>query len=128
MDVNMFHRLCDHTGWTLTLIRTDENEIIGGFTRKSWSGNIDKEDPEAFIFNMSKEKMFRVADNKMAICPRDVSFPSFGQDLILGQDGIGISSFPSSYGTKDNTLNDFISHKYFFIKEIEVYETGYVVS
>lgn len=128
MDVSMFHRMCDKAGWTLTLIRTDENEILGGFTRKSWSGNIDKEDQEAFIFNMNKEKMYRVKDNTLAISPREVSYPSFGQDLILGQDGIGMSSFPSSYGSKENTLSDFISHKYFFIQEIEVYQTGYVVS
>lgn len=41
---NIFHNICDDQGPTLTLIKTKDNKIFGGFTPLSWKSEKEKED------------------------------------------------------------------------------------
>ena len=50
-----FHKLCDKSGPTLTLIRNDEEKTFGGFTFAEWDEtNNYKEDDQAFLFSIDK--------------------------------------------------------------------------
>ena len=51
-----FHSRCDGKGPTLSLIRTEEHNCIGGFTNAKWSSPNKtefKKDESAFLFNLT---------------------------------------------------------------------------
>ena len=49
-----FHSRCDNKGPTLTLIKTVEGRIFGGYTSVSWTSSYgeSKSDPDAFVFTV----------------------------------------------------------------------------
>ena len=57
-----FHRCADHKGETVTLLKIDDGDCIGGYTTKSWHHRDDNyddyekcliQDDKAFIFNLT---------------------------------------------------------------------------
>ncbi len=63
-----FHRKCDEMGPSLTLISLKDGPIIGGATRKSWSGLSGyQNDRHAKIFNLTANLIFECKSPKFAI-------------------------------------------------------------
>ena len=57
---NSFHQLCDNKGPTITLIRSSEGFIFGGYTPLSWDNHSDwKYDAQSFLFSLTFGKIFR---------------------------------------------------------------------
>ena len=54
-EVSTFHTKCDNTENSLTIIKSTNDNIFGGYTEQSWSGNISKNDSNAFIFSLANE-------------------------------------------------------------------------
>ena len=57
---DIFHKLCDNKGPTLTLIKGIEGFIIGGYTPLDWDSCSGwKSDNETFVFSLTNNKIFR---------------------------------------------------------------------
>jgi hypothetical protein len=66
-----FHEFCDKEGPTLTLVRSDCNQVVGGYTSESWSSptiSIHKKDENAFIFNLTDEVYFKLPEGLHDSC------------------------------------------------------------
>ena len=75
---NEFHRLCDNQGKTITLIQTKDGLIIGGYTVKNWdTSGIWYEDDEAFVFSLTKGRIFPIKKNCKAILGSKYNGPWF---------------------------------------------------
>ena len=58
-----FHKRCDNKSKTLTIIKSTNGNIFGGYTDKAWtSGNQFYSDPNAFLFSLvnKDDKPFKV--------------------------------------------------------------------
>ena len=93
-----FHQLCDNKGPTLTLIKSSEGFVIGGYTPLNWDTNSSwKSDNETFLFSLTKEKVFKKKglNNSSIYCGKDVGpwFPYIGF---------------RDYGKKDMTQGEFL--------------------
>lgn len=77
-----FHKYCDNNGPTLTLIKTINNKIFGGFTPLNWDiSGVDKidENNQTFIFSLNSMKKYDMINkDKSAICCNREYGPSFG--------------------------------------------------
>ena len=77
-----FHKYCDNNGPTLTLIKTINNKIFGGFTPLDWDiSGVDKidENNQTFIFSLNSMKKYDMINkDKSAICCNREYGPSFG--------------------------------------------------
>ena len=81
-SVNRFHEKCDEKRNTVTLILTQFNKIIGGFTSLPWKsggGEWYKDSSRrTFIFSLSAGERYPLQDEERAIwCSRNYG-PSFG--------------------------------------------------
>lgn len=101
----VFHGLCDIYNNTLTVIKTKENVIIGGYTTQTWEGEVSKEDPNAFVFNLNDKTYFKSLSDKPAISCSYVNLPVFGNDIALTKE-LYYSTFPSSYSRYDQNGNE----------------------
>lgn len=73
-----FHLRCDMYRNTLTIIKTKEGLIFGGFTSQTWEGNdFDKEDENAFCFSLDKHKIYNSIKGKKAIFASPNEGPCF---------------------------------------------------
>ena len=60
-----FHQLCDKKGKTLTLIKSSEGFIIGGYSPLDWDSNSGwKKDNETFLFSITNKKIYKKIRNK----------------------------------------------------------------
>ena len=79
-----FHRLCDNKGPTLTLVKTTENYIFGGFTPLDWKsegGEIKDKSNQSFIFSLNLMKKFdMIKDGGKAIRCIKTEGPDFGDE------------------------------------------------
>ena len=104
-DSFYFHEICgqDITN-TLIIIKTENNEIIGGFTFASWEANsLLNYDDKAFIFNLNQKQKFRISNPSCAINSRINEGPMFGvYDLISNGNKMKVQEKMESYG--DNNL------------------------
>lgn len=103
-----FHNKVDKYKNTLIIIKDINNFIFGGFTRKTWDGDkIFKRDKKAIVFNLDKEKYYKVNDEEKSIFCNPDNLAIFGEgDIYLGVDSIK-SSFPKAYGSfKDDKENE----------------------
>lgn len=78
---DIFHKLCDLIGPTLTLIKTTKNRVFGGFTPLNWddkSSNKNDETNQTFIFSLNLMKKYDIIDKdkKSIICK--TAGPIFG--------------------------------------------------
>lgn len=66
--VQQFHNKCDNIGPNLSIVKTKENLIFGGFTMNNWSGlEINKKDNLSFIFNFQNRKIYHIKQGENAI-------------------------------------------------------------
>ena len=104
-DSFSFHEICGNEDIdnTLIIIKTENDDIIGGFTFASWRPNsLISYDDKAFLFNLNKEFKIRVSSPSWAINSRINDGPIFGMyDLIINLDKIKVQEKLESYGDKD---------------------------
>ena len=76
-----FHSRCDNIPNTLVLIKSAGNRRFGGFTSVQWSSSTSgeyKDDPNAFLFSLDKQKIYSYKnDGKAIYCYKDYG-PGFG--------------------------------------------------
>ena len=80
-DVSKFHSRCDNIPNTLVLIKSAGNRRFGGFTTAKWSSHTSgeyKEDPNAFLFSLDKQKIYSHKNNGKAIYACSLYGPLFG--------------------------------------------------
>ena len=96
-----FHHYCDNKGPTLTIVKTVDNYVFGGFNPVSWmSENMYNETEEAFLFSLSDGKYrkplrcpLKHSKKKYSIKQSDAEFsPGFGEtneaDLFIAYKNI----------------------------------------
>ena len=82
-----FHSRCDNILNTLVLIKSAGNRRFGGFTTAQWSlsSNVEyKDDPNAFLFSLDKQKIYSYKNNGKAICNYKNNGPCFGYPYDIG--------------------------------------------
>ena len=62
--VDKFNDLCLNKGPTLTVIKTHQDFLFGGFTSVPWMKNGSSKDESAFIFSLTKYSIHRPYRNK----------------------------------------------------------------
>ena len=119
----IFHEKCDKSA-ILLLIKTDNNERIGAFTKVSLEGLEIKQDPSTVIFNIDRNEYYNLAnsENPTIVCnPNEL--PQFGVDLQIKSNGEGINSFPYNYGDKNINISEELTKEHIFkIDNLEVYK------
>ena len=107
-DSFAFHEICskDITN-TLIIIKTKNNDIIGGFTFASWEPNsLVNYDDKAFVFNLNKKLRFRISNPSFAINSKINEGPIFGlYDLIINGNKMKVQDKMESYGDNDLGIN-----------------------
>ena len=100
-DSFSFHEICSKdVSNTLILIKTEYNDIIGGFTFASWEPNsLINYDDKAFVFNLNKKQKFRISNPSSAINSKINEGPIFGiYDLIINGNKMKVQDKMESYG------------------------------
>ena len=129
-----FHEKCDNIGPNLSIIKTKENIIFGGFTMNNWSGNdIYKKDDLAFVFNLQNKKIYNIKRGENFIyCHKDNLivfhnckgnyFTLYVSNNCLWNPSNTCSNNDSSFQnfTIDYELNN--GNQFFYVSEMEIYE------
>ena len=86
-----FHRLCDDKGPTITLFRSNNNRIFGGYLSKNWESSGDwKTDNNVFLFSIDLNKKYKLKNNQncsyfcsgyLGPCFSQLGFQNFGNLL-----------------------------------------------
>ena len=140
-EASKFHSKCDSSSGTLTIIKTSNGNIFGGFTTENWSGYYSsKTDSSAFIFSLINKYNYPVKlNNTLGGSNAIYSDPSYGPTFggghdfyISGQSNINTNSYSSlgysyqlpftnfTYGS--TAAQSFLAGSYNFqTLEIEVY-------
>lgn len=133
-DLDKFHQKCDNIGPTLSLfqIKIQKNLEIcfGGYTSINWDcSNSFKKDDSAFIFSISKKKVFPVQDPFHSIACASSYGPSFGQDNALQKPSLfckgkkGYYDCTKTFGDSERICTK--GEKEFEISELEVYKVEF---
>ena len=107
-DSSDFHKYCDNKGSTLTLVKTSEDKIFGGFTPLNWNENggyYNDLSNQTFIFSLNLKKKYNMINkDRCAIyCSKECG-PSFGSaDFRLNEN----MKIGASYANKNS---NFLSH------------------
>ena len=120
-----FHQIVDGHPNTITLFSDHYLDmVIGGFTTQTWDGKDFKTDNDAFLFNLYKQKVYRVKNPKRAIFASPSYLAEFGgNDLCFSKTKI-FSQFPMSYeGESKTELPE--GHELLSLKEMEVFEVKF---
>jgi hypothetical protein len=88
-DVINFHSKCDNIPNTLVLIKSEGNRRFGGFTSIPWTSpekDEFKDDPNAFLFSLDKQRIYSYVKNGKAIYNNKNYGPWFGfRDIYIYQ-------------------------------------------
>ena len=113
-----FHNYCDNKGPTLILIKTSNDEIIGGFTTLNWETTTEREKKYdelglTFLFSLTLNKKFDMI--------KQYTYPAIQNLYYLGPD------FGSADLLLDRNLRDGVSYAYsdcsfFYDGKIELVE------
>ena len=128
-EYKTFHDLCDNKGETLTLIKSSEGFIIGGYTPLEWDSNSGwKSDNETFLFSLTNKKIFqkKVKGTDSIYCGKNVGpwFPFIGcrdsgkQNMTQGEflyDGEYFHNFKEIIPNSNK-------NKFFDVDEVEIYK------
>ena len=130
---NEFHRLYDNQRKTITLIQTNNGLIIGGYTIKNWdtSGKW-YEDDEAFVFSLTKGRIFPIKKNCKAILGSKYNGPWFACFGFHNkkEDKKGLSQGYYYYKNKndesfenyDKLIPNDKDDVMFYVNEVEIYK------
>jgi len=131
-----FHSRCDNIPNTLVLIKSAGNRRFGGFTSAQWSSPSSgeyKDDPNAFLFSLDKQKIYSYKKNGKAIYNRKDCGPIFGNgcDIWIGQHGIqekhlhtyeSSSSCSYNFNGDNNALSEDGKCSSIYAAEYEVFQ------
>ena len=101
-DASIFHKLCDNIPNTLILIKSAGDRRFGGFTSECWESSIKrKNDKNAFLFSLDKNKIYKNKNYSYSIYCNSLSGPcfGFGNTIKIGKNVL-----------KDKTLKTFESN------------------
>jgi len=128
-----FHKKCDNIGPNLSIIKTKENIIFGGFTMNNWScGTTNKKDDLAFLFNFQNKKIYNIKKGDNAIyCSNSLLINYYNgkgnysslyvNNNCLKEKGLTCPKSDTSYNfSKNYELNN--GNQYFYVSEMEIYE------
>ena len=79
-----FHSKCDGEAKTITIIKTKDNYVFGGYTAVTWgSSNNYKTDAAAYIYSLRRNGVSNLSKHKIlnsnhAICCIPINGPTFG--------------------------------------------------
>ena len=127
-----FHSKTNGVQGTLTVIKTINSFIFGGYTEADWDGYDYKNDPNAFIFSLvnsfNKSVRMNVKQSRYAVLPNSYYGPTFGDgpDIYISDQSntnTDSSSFIYSYEMPDfGSSSSLLAGGYSFTtSEIEVY-------
>ena len=126
-----FHTKCDNIPYTLILFKSEKNRRFGGFASLEWkspSSNEYKDDKNAFLFSLDKQKIYPYKNKGYAIAFNKNLGPCFGLNSIY-IDGnsiqekklfVGNSSHYDFFG--DNNPLCEVNSSYIYALEIEVFQ------
>ena len=130
-----FKEKCNFKGATLLVVKTKNNEILGGFTKCNWTNENMKhsKDEDAFLYSITNKKIFEVLKPEKAIINYNegYAFASFGNTndwdgLYFGDQNDNIYGYNNPKKLTDifNILDpkELCSEKYFEVVEMEVYK------
>lgn len=128
-DAKSFHSKCDDLEGSLILIKSDEEIIFGGYTKRKWSGDcIFKNDNTSFLFSFYPLKIYDIKKDKKAIYCNKKYGPCFGSitlgvnDNFLANGGWCCSSFLSNFDGYDTDYEITKGENEFQIEELEIYQ------
>jgi hypothetical protein len=140
ISASAFHSNCDKKAKTLTVVKSTDGEIFGGYTEQAWDGsNQSKLDPNAFIFNFVNQfskpvsKLWQweaIKDKKAIFCHSnygptfiDISEDKNKPELHIEFDNGESKSYLNwCYSSKDkNKLYYLTSKRNFEFSELEVF-------
>ena len=131
-----FHSRCDNIPNTLVLIKSAGNRRFGGFTSIQWTSSTSgewKDDPNAFLFSLDKQKIYSYKnDGKAILCYKDDG-PIFGaaHDILIYQHGIqekhlytceSSSSCSYNFNGDKNALSEDGKGSWIYAAEYEVFQ------
>ena len=122
-----FHSKCDNIPNTLTVVKTTNNNIFGGYTEQTWDGEcIYKNDPNAFLFSLvnpsSKSEKGKVIEPQYAICCGSNYGPIFGRGYDLSIVSYSNINQKSYLNNRSYQLNNYLDDSdYFQTIEIEIF-------
>ena len=131
-----FHSRCDNIPNTLVLIKSAGNRRFGGFTSVQWSSPSNgeyKDDPNAFLFSLDKQKIYSYKNNGKAIYNNKDRGPIFGggYDIFILYHGIqekhlytneSNSSCSYNYNGDNNALSEDGKGSWIYAAEYEVFQ------
>jgi hypothetical protein len=140
---SIFHSKCDGVLGTLTVIKSSNNNIFGGYTEADWSGFYQfKNDTNTFLFSLvnsyNTSVKMNVIQSQYAVYSAPYNGPVFGggHDLNVALDNsysysnLGSSyelpSFLAKYGEHSYQSQSFLAGSYSFqLVEVEVYAISF---
>ena len=129
-----FHEKCDNVGPNISIVKTKENLIFGGFTVNNWSPQVQvKKDDLAFLFNYQTKKIHHIKRGENAIyCYFGVLIDFFNDKGGYATLGLIDNCFNNDSNTcqiKDTSFTNFLKdyelnngNKNFKVSEFELYE------
>ena len=129
-----FHKRCDRIWPTITIIKSNNGSIFGGYTEELWESEENdecKEDKNAFCFSVDKNKIYEIKNGEKAIKSSKDNGPIF---YSKGFSIINIQNNPKknrcntcsvSESNYQNMIEDYEINKgesFFTVNEIEVYQ------
>jgi hypothetical protein len=110
LSYTTFHSKCDNVGPTMSIMKSSQGNIFGGFTEKSWSGSGNYQtDPKAFLFSLvnshKKPCKLRSTSDSYSVYAYSTYGPTFGggHNLCVNFSSNYCSSY-ASYVMEDTSL------------------------
>jgi hypothetical protein len=136
-EATNFHSKCDNKPNTLTIIKSTNDNVFGGYTEQKWNQIVYyKDDPNSFLFSLinklNKPKKIKWSKNN-GICCSISNSPVFGggHDLCIADksntntnscSNLGLFYTHSDYEYESNEAKSFLAGSFNFqVSEIEVY-------
>ena len=126
----IFHKKCDNIDGTLTVIKTKEGLIFGGYCNVCWESGDEliKEDLNSFVFSINLSKIYFVSKNNepSILCDKNKG-PSFIGMFIINNNMLSMKCEINPWGTQrysgESSLYEINGGEpSFYIEEIEVFQ------
>ena len=133
-DASIFHKLCDNIPNTLILIKSAGDRRFGGFTSECWESSIKrKNDKNAFLFSLDKNKIYKNKNYSYSIYCNSLSGPcfGFGNTIKIGKNVLKektLKTFESNpecsyeFNGDNNALSEDGKNEGILAKEYEVFQ------
>ena len=130
-----FHLKCDGISPTISIFKTKDNYIFGGYTDKNWDNNSkDLKCNDAFLFSFDKMKIYPGKNGGSIYCSKNHG-PWFSYALGAQENNFlkdeqvkqfEFSSFKSNWENIDKEYELNNGKKAYYIKEIEVFHIEFI--